>query len=491
MKTHLLVFVSFLAALLSAAEPEILWELTAEKLPVLQLPQGAELLSGNILKVRGPAQPFAPVDASLLRGRSVTVECMVRGEKLGQGALDCLRLVPNYLPSDKFRENWGYRPMRPIPTEKTDWVRWHGTWHIPDYAGNFNLVFAHAGKDGTAEYKDVRILNIPLPEMAKPARFNPAEHRTRYRGAVVGRLRTEEDFRVFAEEFGGNLMRWQFLHGGPAEFESPEQYLEWGRARIRELQEKLPWFRKYNIRFVIDLHRGAGQVNAINNNLGLWDKARQEAMIQLWREIAQAFKDEPLVYGYDLLNEPGDKNYDVRSGALDRERLYETIAKEVRKIDPKTPVIVQNSYQLVPLAVPNVIYSPHTYEPGEYTHQGVIGNGRSGSAYPDPAKGWNREFLKRMVQPLREFQLKYNVKIYVGEFGCVAWAKGAEQWFKDWISIYEEYGWDWTYHAYREALLWSVEHAGPSRREMKPAPDTPRKQVILNALKRNRENNAK
>lgn len=207
MKTHLLVIVSFLAALLPAAEPEILWELTAEKLPVLQLPQGAELLSGNILKVRGPAQPFAPVDASLLRGRSVTVECMVRGEKLGQGALDCLRLVPNYLPSDKFRENWGYRPMRPVPTEKTDWVRWHGTWHIPDYAGNFNLVFAHAGKDGTAEYRDVRILNIPLPEKAKPAGFNPAEHRTRYRGAVVGRLRTEEDFRVFAEEFGGNLMR--------------------------------------------------------------------------------------------------------------------------------------------------------------------------------------------------------------------------------------------------------------------------------------------
>ena len=107
MKTHLLVIASLLPALLSAAEPEVLWELSAEKLPVLQLPQGAELLSGNILKVRGPAQPFAPVDASLLRGRSVTVECMVRGEKLGQGALDCLRLVPNYLPSDKFRENWG------------------------------------------------------------------------------------------------------------------------------------------------------------------------------------------------------------------------------------------------------------------------------------------------------------------------------------------------------------------------------------------------
>ena len=44
MKTHLLVIASLLPALLSAAEPEVLWELSAEKLPVLQLPQGAELL---------------------------------------------------------------------------------------------------------------------------------------------------------------------------------------------------------------------------------------------------------------------------------------------------------------------------------------------------------------------------------------------------------------------------------------------------------------
>lgn len=473
--------------LLFAGEPKILWEMTAEKLPVLQLSHGAEVLAGNVLRIHGPARPFAPIDASLLRGKTVTVECMVRGEKLGQTALDCLRLTPNYRPFDRFRENWGYRPPRPVPVEKTDWIRWHGTWHIPDYAGNFNLVFAHAGKTGWAEYKDVRILDVPLPKAARPEASGRTNCRTCFRGAVVGRLRNEEDFRVFAEKFGGNLMRWQFLHGGPASFKTPEEYLNWGRERIRELQTKLPYFRKYNIKFVIDLHRGAGEVNAINNNLNLWNKPQQEAMIQLWREIARTFKDEPLVYGYDLLNEPNDKNYDVRSGALDRERLYEAMAKAVREIDPKTPVIIQETYQLNAFDIPNVIYSPHTYEPGEYTHQGVIGSGRDIPVYPDPKKGWDRAFLKRMVQPLREFQLKYNAKIYVGEFGCVAWAKGADQWLKDWISIYEEYGWDWTYHAYREALLWSVEHAGTSRRQMHPAEDTARKRVILEALHKNKE----
>lgn len=488
MKKEIIFFCAllFCCMILRAGEPEVLWELTGKSLPVIQLPQGSELLEGNVLKVKGPAQPFAPVDASLLRGRTVTVECMVRGKNIGQTQLDCLRLAPNYQPFDRFRENWGYRPMRPVPMKETGWVRWYGTWHIPDYAGNFNLVFGHAGKDGVAEYKDVRILNVPLPALAKPEKFDPAKHKTRYRGAVAGRLRSEEDFRYFAEELGGNLLRWQFLHGGPESFKSAEEYLTWGRARIRELQEKLPFFRKYNIRFVIDLHRGAGQVNAINNNLNLWEKAQQDAMIQLWREIALAFKDEPLVYGYDLLNEPNDKNYDVRSGALDRERLYEAMAKAVREIDPETPVIFQESYQFNAFDIPNAIYSPHTYEPGEYTHQGVIHN-LDPLKYPDPAKGWDRAFLKRMAQPIRDFQLKYNVRIYVGEFGCVAWAKGSEQWFKDWISIFEEYNWDWTYHAYREALLWSVEHDGPSRRQMRPAENTLRKQVITEALKKNRE----
>ncbi len=486
---RLFLFSAAISISVFALEPNVLWEFSCgnPSIPIMQLPSGAELLPGNILRVTGPAKAIAPIDGAVLRGRTVMLECFVRGERLCQAQGDALKLEPTYPENGKYRENWGYRPPNVQPVEHTaEWQRYYGTVHIPSYAGNFNLVFAHAGKDGVAEYKDVRILEVPQPKQAPPRAFVPAEHVTRYRGAVVGRINTDEDFRVFAEEWGGNLMRWQFLQGGPEQFASGEEYLDWGRKRIKELQERMHFFRKYNIRIVIDLHRGAGVVNAINNNLGLWNKTRQDAMIQLWREIAAAFKGEPLIYGYDLLNEPGDRDYDVRSGALSYDMLYDTIAREVRKIDPVTPIIIQPSYGWLCYDIPNVIYSPHIYEPGEYTHQSVIGNGAIGACYPDANKGWNREWLKQLVQPMRDFQLKYNARIYVGEFGCVAWAKGAEQWLADWISIFEEYGWDWTFHAYREAWLWSVEHEGPSRREMKPAEDiTPRGKVLRDALRRN------
>lgn len=37
---------------------------------------------------------------------------------------------------------------------------------------------------------------------------------------------------------------------------------------------------------------------------------------------------------------------------------------------------------------------------------------------------------------------------------------GAERNLADLISIFNEYGWDWTYHAFREWPGWSVEHKG-------------------------------
>ena len=58
---------------------------------------------------------------------------------------------------------------------------------------------------------------------------------------------------------------------------------------------------------------------------------------------------------------------------------------------------------------------------------------------------------------MRKFQLRHNAKIYVGEFSACIYGPGAGQYLRDCISIFEEYGWDWTYHSFREALWWNVE----------------------------------
>ena len=51
---------------------------------------------------------------------------------------------------------------------------------------------------------------------------------------------------------------------------------------------------------------------------------------------------------------------------------------------------------------------------------------------------------------------------------------------KDVISAFEEHGWDWTYHVFREWPVWSVEHEG----EGDDTPDNPRRCVLVEAFRR-------
>ena len=89
---------------------------------------------------------------------------------------------------------------------------------------------------------------------------------------------------------------------------------------------------------------------------------------------------------------------------------------------------------------------------------------------------------------MREFQLRHGAKIYCGEFSAVAWAPGADQYLRDCIDMFEEYGWDWSYHAFREWDGWSVEKTWTGREGDRdifvPDPDTPRRRALLDGFAR-------
>ena len=112
----------------------------------------------------------------------------------------------------------------------------------------------------------------------------------------------------------------------------------------------------------------------------------------------------------------------------------------------------------------NVIYQVHMYQPGEYTHQGVhcADDNYPKFAYPNAKKGWNRDFIRKRLAP-----------------------EGAGQYIADCISLFEEYGWDWTYHAFREWPGWSVEHEVDGKRgKYKPSADNPRRRALLEGFAR-------
>ena len=44
-------------------------------------------------------------------------------------------------------------------------------------------------------------------------------------------------------------------------------------------------------------------------------------------------------------------------------------------------------------------------------------------------------------------------------------------------------GWDWTYHAFRESIVWDVEKAGNDWKGILPSEDNPRKRALLEGLR--------
>ena len=140
--------------------------------------------------------------------------------------------------------------------------------------------------------------------------------------------------------------------------------------------------------------------------------------------------------------------------------------------------------KLEPLPLENVVYQVHMYEPFEFTHQRVLGTRPWTVAWPNAEKGWDKDYIRKVLKPVRDFQLRHNARILVGEFSSVCWAPNAEGYLSDCISVFGEYGWDWTYHAFREWPGWSVEHEGEDDASLRLSPDNPRRRALMDALRR-------
>ena len=180
-------------------------------------------------------------------------------------------------------------------------------------------------------------------------------------------------------------------------------------------------------------------------------------------------------------------------GGNDYLSLQVRAAKAIREIDPDTPVCIEALYSDSPEgfkylpAVPmkDVLYEVHVYQPFAYTHQGINrAKPWEKGKWPDDAKGWNKDFLREKLAPVRDFQLRHGARIYVGEFSAIAWADGAGEYLRDCISLFEEYGWDWTFHAFDEFEGWSIEHESDRPFEFRPSAENPRKQALLEGLGR-------
>lgn len=305
---------------------------------------------------------------------------------------------------------------------------------------------------------------------------------------------TEADFKTL-QKWNVNLVRLQICRfwAKPNTDLDLEDYDRWIDSQLDKIAREIELAKKYGIKVVIDLHSPPGGRYEDLNMRMFFEPKYADHYVLVWQRIAQRFNRNPTVFGFDLINEP----FQTRPATVSYWEIQKRAAEAVRAIDPDTTLIVESNEMdsptafgyLSPLAMDNVIYQLHMYKPSEFTHQGVHKHYPVGRDYRTDEiadRHWDKEALRQVLAPVREFQQKHHARIYVGEFSAVAWAPGAAEYLRDVISIFEEYQWDWSYHAFREWEGWSLEHEGTDDKSMKPAADTPRKQVLLDGWKNNR-----
>ena len=302
---------------------------------------------------------------------------------------------------------------------------------------------------------------------------------------------TEDDFKTL-HEWGAKLLRFQMVRDWHAVNgnQDLDEYDRWLAGRLDHFDTVvLPLAQKYGIIVVLDMHvPPGGRDESLEANM-FYDERFADHFVEIWRWIARRFKGREGIYGYDLINEPCQRRPTFAGG--DWWSLQRRAAEAIRAEDPVTPILVEANLwdspeafrYMSPMTLTNVIYEVHMYAPDDFTHQRVLGTRLWTVSYPNDEKGWNRVYLAEMLKPVRDFQLKHGARIYVGEFSAICWAPGAENFLRDCIDLFEKYGWDWTYHAFREWAGWSVEHEGEDDASLRHSEDNPRKRALLNGFR--------
>ncbi len=384
-----------------------------------------------------------------------------------------------------------------------DWKRLSFVEVVAADAGPAELSLGLQGSSGTVWFDQIKVTVLALPRPPRPQPpANPGpvfkgHHLPRLRGVMSPNKFRDEDLRVLGQEWGANVIRWQMTRnwGATGTERDLGEYDRWMDGKLAELDQALESCRRYGIKVVVDVHSPPGGRYANSDMAMFFEPKYQDHFVALWEKIARRYRGNQVIWGYDLVNEPVQAQPSP-AGVADYLGTQVRAAKAIRKIDADMPIFIESAQwdsaggfrDLDPVDVPNVIYQVHMYDPGQFTHQGVHGS-QVGVKYPGSIGGveYDKERLRRVLAPVREFQRAYNVHIYVGEFSAIRWAPGAADYLRDCLDLFEEYDWDWTYHAYREWSGWSLEHSNDQKDEQPARQPTDRKQLLLSWFAKNRK----
>src|SRR5215203_1972408 len=202
------------------------------------------------------------------------------------------------------------------------------------------------------------------------------------------------------------------------------------------LDKLISWCKKEQLYILLDMHCAPGGQTGDNIDDGdgypfLFESEKdQQLTADIWKRIAARYKNESIIIGYDLLNEPIATYFIADHFNPKLEGVYKKITAAIRQVDNNHLIFLggaQWDSNFAPFGQPfdsKLVYTFHKY--------------------------WTSP-KQEVIQPYIDFSNKYNVPIYCGETG-----ENTNQWIDSFRVTLENAGVGWHYWPYKRWMMQDV-----------------------------------
>ena len=201
---------------------------------------------------------------------------------------------------------------------------------------------------------------------------------------------------------------------------------------FKRLDDVIGWCREFGLYVILDMHDAPGGQTGdnIDDSYGypwlLESETSQQLFCRIWRDIAEYYRNEPVILGYDLINEPIApyfENMEELNSLL--EPLLKRVTAVIREVDPNHIIMLgapQWNGNFKPFSDStfddNIMYTCHRYG-GEASVNAIM------------------NFI--------EFRNRVNLPMYMGEIG-----HNTDEWQENFCKAMEESNIGYTFWPYKK-----------------------------------------
>ena len=240
---------------------------------------------------------------------------------------------------------------------------------------------------------------------------------------------TRDDI-LFIKRQGANTIRLPFNY----KLFTDEDYmgLTSHQDGFKRIDDVVEWCREAGLYLILDMHDCPGGQTGDNIDDGHgypWlfeSEPSQQLFCDIWKRIANRYKNEPVILGYELANEP-IAHYFENKEALNRqlEPLYKRAVKAIREVD-KNHVILLGGAR----------WNSDFYMFNDWTFDSQIMY--TCHRYGGPA-------TKEAITHYINFRDSINRPMYMGEFG-----HNTDEWQRDFVNVLKEVNIGYTFWPYKK-----------------------------------------